>query len=479
MKELIKRIANVLAFFLVLFLVSCEKDFDEINKNPNAIVDVAAEYLLPGSIMSISNEENGFMQSLVYASDWVQHTSGGSWVDPGRYYFEKSRVYMWNNLYSGPLMDLSVMKAKAIADNNLALKAVAMILQAYGNSMLVDVYGHIPYTEALLAESGINKPIFDEGEFVYKSLIDSLSSANEILKDNELSINPEYDVLFSGSTLSWRKFCNSLKLRLLVRASQKSESYSQSYLTDFYNNPDYPLLESNDDNIEFKYPANSVLTYNPLHDALSENSSDGGYRVSNSLVEIMSQLEDPRLSVYATPNENGEILGLQNGSSVSASELDLYAKVAPKYGAEDRPGIFMTYSEVSFLLAEAAEKSLINASAEELYKQAIKANFDDLGLSTNAYNQYISSPKLIYSGYGKLMTQKWISLYGRGIEAWIEYKRTGIPSLSIALYANLESIPSRFLYPLSEEQSNNVNLQEAISKLSNGDALDSKIWWMN
>lgn len=479
MKQTIKNIIGITMIFSIMFMVSCEKDFDEINKDPNAITDVPAEYLLPGSIMNLSNAEHAFMEGLVYASDWVQHTSCGLWIDPGRYFFEKSRSFMWDNLYSGPLMDLKVMKTKAREEKNQSLEAVAIILQAYGYSLLVDVYGAVPFSQALSAEQGINKPVYDDGETIYKSLIDSLGKANELLKSNELIVSEEYDVLCDGDALKWRKFCNSLKLRLLVRASKKIPAYSKDQLTNFYNNPDYPLLQSNLDNMAFDYPATSPQTNYPLHDALSESSSDGGYRISNRLVEIMTALNDPRLAEYAMPNKDGEIQGLANGSSVGSAELDDYSKLSPQYGMKDRAGIFITYSEVQFLLAEAAESDLIVADEALLYEKAIEANFDDLGLSSSDFQTFIQQSNVAYTDYERLITQKWISLFGRGLEAWIEYKRTGIPDLDPALYANLQTIPSRFLYPLSEEQSNKANLMDAASKLTNGDALDSRIWWMN
>ncbi len=474
-----KKIAIALSLISIMLLVSCEKGFDDINTDPNAIVDVPADFLLPGSILSISNAENGFMENLIYSSDWVQHTSGGTWVDPGRYFFEKSRSYMWDQLYSGPLMDLKVMKAKAQTDKNAGLEAVAMILQSYAYSLLVDIYGPIPYTQSLSAEAGINKPEYDDGEMVYKSVIDSLDRANQMLANYELHIQEGYDLLCDGDAMKWRKLCNSLKLKLLVRSSGQISEFSKSRLEGLYNNAEYPILEGNNDNITFRYPATSPTNYHPLHSALSTTSSDGGYRLSKSLVDVMSAISDPRLQKYAIPNEQGDIIGLQNGEMIGASDLDTYAKIHGSYGLKNRSAIFMNYSEVKFLLAEAAEKNLINADAEQLYQEAIQANFEELGLNSDQYNEFVAKPGVAYTGYERLMTQKWISLFGRGIEAWSEYRRSGIPNLSPALNSNLQSIPARFLYPLSEEQSNNANLQSAILKLSNGDALNSKIWWMN
>ena len=203
-----------MSLFLFLFY-GCEKDFDEINKDPNAVTEVIPDFLLPGSVMS-----NAYMESFAYASDWVQFTSSGTWPDPGQYYFEKSRASMWDMMYTGPLVDLYTMNALAGKKNNNSMRAVSSIMYCYGFAMLTDVYGPVPFTQALKAEQSINKPEYDSQQDIYTALLDSLESANDLLTGiTTLDINSEYDVVFSGDAMKWKKFCNGLRLRMLMRMS--------------------------------------------------------------------------------------------------------------------------------------------------------------------------------------------------------------------------------------------------------------------
>jgi len=109
----------------------------------------------------------------------------------------------------------------------------------------------------------------------------------------------------------------------------------------------------------------------------------------------------------------------------------------------------------------------------------VRANFEELGLTEQQYATFIDSPQGRYTNQERIALQKWVSLFGRGLEGWTEYRRTGQPMLQPAAYAFVNVVPQRFLYPLSEEQTNKESLQQAGELLPNGDQLTSKLWWMN
>lgn len=473
-----KKITTIIAILTVLTVVSCEKNFDTINKDPNGITDVPPDYLLPGAIMSLADAENGYMESFAYASDWVQFTSCGFWADPGRYNFEKSRSFMWDNLYSGPLLDLKVMNRKAAEGKNPSLRAVSAILYSYGFAMLADCYGMVPFTEALAAEYNVNKPGYDTQETIYAALLDSLKTASTLLRGmKQIDVKSGYDVLCNGDATRWLKFANGLRIRILIRISGKTDVSGQ--LQDLLSDPENLLPAGNLDNIAYVYPGTSPQNYHPLYDVLSAQASDGGYRLSKTLADQLIAASDPRLPVYALKNASGAYKGLLSGLGASAGQIDDYSKINPNYGRKDRPGIFISYSEIQFLLAEAAGRGLINGDTKTLYENAIQANFTDLGLSSEEFATFISSPAGHYTSLERILTQKWVSLFGRGLEGWTEYRRTGYPVLVPAAYAFVNVVPQRFLYPLSEEQTNHENLQKAAGELVNGDALNSRLWWMN
>lgn len=470
-------ILTITGILAILLLVACERDFDTINKDPNGITDVPADYLLPGAVMSISNAENSFMESFAYTSDWVQHMSCGFWTDPGRYNFEKSRSFLWDNLFTGPLLDLKVMNRKAIEEGNASLQAVSLILYSYGFALLTDCFGPVPFEQALAAEGGINKPGYDQQDIVYLALLDSLKKANTLLSGiNRITVKPGYDVMFNGNSLQWQKFANGLRLRIMMRISGKVDVSSE--LKKLVEGTDNPLPQSNSDNALFRYSAASVRTWHPLYDVLSAEASDGGYRIAKALADQLVSSNDPRISVYALKNSAGTYSGLPTGTGSGAGQIDNYSRISPRYGQKDRTGVFISYSEVLFLLAEAAGRNMIPGDARTLYEDALQANFSELGLSDHEFASFINSSYGRYTNLERIGVQKWIALFGRGIEAWTEYRRTGYPALQPAAFALVNVIPYRFLYPLTEEQTNKENLLKASQTLSSGDLVTSKLWWM-
>lgn len=469
------------AFLLIVILTfpSCEKDFDSINKDPNAITDIPSDYLLPGAIFSITSNENAFMEDLNYASSWAQQISCAYWPGNGSYFYEKSRGYLWDNLYVGPLKDLKTMYDIAAGKNNETQMAVSLILSSYAFALLTDCYGPVPFSEALNSEGGINKPKFDTQEEVYLALIDSLKSASGMLRNKtKISIQDGYDILFSGDASKWYRFSNSLQLRLMMRISMKLDMTEE--IRTLVNDPDTEFLLSNADNVRYTYPATAPKNYNPFYSTLSAEATDGGYRLCNTLVDFMVATGDPRLPLFGTPNDDNEFVGLPAGQGISSNDMGIYSKINPLWGKKDRPASFITYSEVLFLLAEACQRDILTQDGSVYYNNAVKAHLEEMGLSQSDYELFITDPGVVYNNTMEvIMKQKWVSLFTRGIEAWSEQRRTGYPALIPVAGGAVNVIPYRFQYPVSEGQSNADNLSEAIISLSNGDALDSKIWWIN
>ncbi len=473
---------HIRALFLlagILAVTSCEKDFDTINRDPNAITEVPSDYLLPGAIFSITSNENAFMENLSYASAWAQQISCAYWPTNGSYSYEKARGYLWDNLYSGPLKDLRTMYELAAAENNESQMAVSLVMSSYAYALLTDCYGPVPYSEALRAEEGINKPAYDDQRSVYLALIDSLRSASSMLRGKTtISIRQGYDLLFNGDARKWLKFANSLQLKLMMRISMKEDMAGK--ISTLVNNPETEFILSNSDNAWFSFPGTAPKNYNPFYSNLSSEATDGGYRLCNTLADFMNSNDDPRLPVYAVANDEGEYTGLAAGQGISSNDIEVYAKINPVWGRKDRPGTLIASSDVLFLLAEASQRGIISQDAAALYNSAIKANFQELGLSEADFTAYISQSAVSYNNtLQRIMEQKWVTLFTRGIEAWTEQRRTGYPALIPVAGGAVNVIPWRFQYPISEGQSNAGNLGAAIATLPNGDALDSKIWWIN
>jgi len=209
----------VLAAFFVL-TAACEKDFDEINTNPNAVVDVPAIHLLPGSIESIADRMNNNYEMLSTTSNWIQHIAiYNSWNPMQRFELDKFRLFLFTSMYTGPLMDLNLMLEKAKEEKNDGLYGVALTMYVYGFASVTDAFGDIPYSEAFRLPEDLNKPVYDTQQSIYSALMDSLIVANNMLKEGGmLNIADGYDPLYECNTQKWRKFANSLRIRMLMRA---------------------------------------------------------------------------------------------------------------------------------------------------------------------------------------------------------------------------------------------------------------------
>lgn len=156
------------------------------------------------------------------------------------------------------------------------------------------------------------------------------------------------------------------------------------------------------------------------------------------------------------------------------------------YLASTLPGVILSHAQVKFMLAEAANRGFISGgqtAALNYYLEGIKANMEFNGVDNAVIDNYLNLPNINFTtaedGRNKIGEQNWIALYGQGIEAWTEWRRTGIPSLSPVQNAAIPSIPTRYYYPTYLVNINKDNYLNAVATLSGGDELTSPVWWMN
>lgn len=492
----------------LLFLNACTKDFTEVNTNPNVPTKVTPNLLLSGIIKSAINEQVG--QAWGTGNLLVQYTAKIQFVNEDRYLWgEKNGI--WSNVYGNMrnvqnIIDLAS-SSTPVQQNYLG---VALILKSWLFSLATDAYGDIPYSEAIKAKSnGVYLPKYDTQEEIYNGILADLKKANEILGTSNEAITG--DILFNGSVLKWRKLANSLRLRLLMRLSKK-KSVNADMQTIVSNNTMYPIMTSNDDNAELKYLADVPANQWPLFDARVGSFDE--IRVSKTLSDRLSALNDPRLSVFGRPsqisvasgrpkiegipNGLGDVAALNyNGGPQGVSRVGYsYACLVCNDNGQAPPlpnvakGIIMNYSELQFILAEAAEKGMINtATAESYYLKGIQANFAyyaamvpaAYGINVNPDPSYYIQPEVAYMGtstekLGKIALQKWVSLFFNGLEGWFDWRRTGMPEIVPGKdNLNNNKVPMRFIYPLAEQALNGANRAAAVTR-QGADDINTLIW---
>ena len=475
-----KKIKYTLLALLTFVAVSCDKDFEEVNTDPNNPTSVPAHLLL-GNIIRINQNVLYNMQA---GGDmgmcWGQHLSKVQYNSEARYVPRRGVIDgIWNSLYASVISDAQSMYDLAELEGNDNLKGAALVLQANAYQILVDLYGPVPFTEAITP--GINKPAYDSGEVVYAGLIDMLTQASNLLSDEGGEIPASSDLLYGGDAGKWKKLANSLRFKALLRSGNTSQLQA---LANSGN-----LMASNDDSAQIIYTANDPDA-NPIFETVVFGNRPE-YKVSEPLVLLLESLVDPRLPVYASTNADGIYLGKPAGYIDLPNEALGYtysniSGMGAFYLEATLPGVVMSYAQMKFLLAEAANEGYISggtSGALAHYNDGIRASFEFNGLDSATATTYINQGIISFStqveARKKIAEQEWLALYGQGFETWIEQRRTGFPELMPAFESNFSMIPTRLYYPTTENSLNQVNYEAAVATLSNGDELTSPVFWDN
>jgi hypothetical protein len=194
-------------------------------------------------------------------------------------------------------------------------------------------------------------------------------------------------------------------------------------------------------------------------------------------VDSLTSWSDPRLPVFAQKNANGQYQGLQNGlNNGEGPDLSLISRFGAYWReTPDAPLALLTYSEVLFLRAEAAQRGWISGDPASLYTAAIRASMEQYGIPVAQINAYLAQPRVQYNpatGLRQIAYQKWVSLFMQGAEAWTEVRRTGVPQLVPGPRATLSSIPERVPYADSEDVLNKAKLEAAVAAQGFGQYTD-------
>ena len=472
---------------IILTIVSCTKDFDVINTNNNAPETVTAQLLLPG----IQRD----MMGAVLGEAWgignivVQHTAKNQFVNEDRYLWGEINS-IWNNVYDNMRDVYNIIQ---LADNNgdKATKGLALTMKSWMYSLATDCYGDIPYTEAIQAKQGVFYAKYDTQEEIYEGILKDLEEANTLFASSSAKIGG--DLIYGGDPAKWRKLANSLRVRYLMRISGKKDVKAR--LATIINDPvNHPVFKSVADNATYNYKAASPDQF-PLFS--SRIGSFNEFRASKTLLDTLQSLRDPRLSIFFRPTPKSEgtanpvFIGIPNGlddvtaltyagGAENQSRISAYyfENVNTPEGIAVAKGVIMTYAELQFLLAEAAAKSLITGDANQYYNEGIKASYAFYGLTPTSEYLNQTEVKLLgnVSDLQKIGFQKWISFFYQGLEAWFDWRRTGIPALKPSVSnQNGNKIPVRFIYPIIEQGLNGDNRAQAVARQGEDD-INTKMW---
>lgn len=473
--------------FSILATVSCDNGFEELNTDPNNPVSVPSDLLIPGVVRSAMNRSYSTFVGGDMGACWAQHFSKVQYNDEERYQPRQGVITaVWDDFYAGingseistgVISDAVSMYNIAVTEENNNMQGVALTLQAYGFAFLTDVYGDIPFSEALKANEGIIAPVYDKQEDVYAGILTMLDNAIALLGTSG-SIDSTNDILYGGDASKWKKFATSLKFRVLMRASAKMDVSAQLQALKASGN----LFSSNDDEAKLVY-LGADPSANPLYETIVFGTR-GEWKVNSVMVDMLVTANDPRLSVYVGKNGAGAYRGKPSGYVNVPNDDYNYDNVSPLgdfYLRPELPGYFLSNAELKFLMAEAVTKGYMSGDANALYLEAITASLEFNEVPAASITAFLNEKGLSGTqsqALEQIATQKWIALFGQGVEAWTEWRRTKIPALLPAFEADLNEIPSRYNYPTTESSINKANYDAAVAS-QGADLLTTPIWWMN
>jgi len=469
----------IFSFIAALFLVSCDKDFEEINIDPNNPTSIPSHLLIPSSVRQFQNTNYSTFVGGELAG-WAQQLSKVQYNDQQRYVFRESVITStWTNTYAISISDANQMYILAEAEENNNVMGVALVLQAYGYSVLTDIYGNIPFSEAMTADEGNFLPAYDSQEAVYTGVLSLLDQAMALLGTGG-TIDGISDILYHGDVQNWKRFAASLKFRSLMRVSGKMSVGSdlQALIGSGL------LFDDNSQEAKLIY-LSSAPSANPLYESIVFGTR-GEYKLNEVMVDLLTNNNDPRLPVYVQKNGDGEYRGKPSGIEGVPNDdynYDNVSAIGEFYLRPEAPGYFVSNAELKFLLAEAAQKGLISGSPQAYYTAGIKASLEFNEIDAAEAATYLAGNVGILATDNNLALQqigneKWKAVFTQGIEAWTEQRRTGYPILTPAIEGNINEIPSRLTYPSIESSINKENYDAAVAA-QGADLLTTKLWWAN
>lgn len=471
----------ILSLALISSLVwssSCNDQLDKINENPNATENPLPQFLLTGSLKHGADlywgGPSNYNSSLLFVQQWasIQYT------ETDRYDFANTHAIvttLWNTGYATLLIDLNTILDMDEQKANSNYKGIALAVRSWTFQLLTDTYGDIPYKEATKTIT----PAYNTQKEVYLGLLDDLTEAQSLLSESNGAV--EGDLIYDGKIEQWKKFINSLKLRIALRIADREPELAKTTIANLVNDP-IGFIDGVDSNFKF------VFTNSPQQNPMAAQfETRDDYRVSKTLVDKLTELADPRLPIYAqlpADSSDGKYVGAGNGLSNSDANNQGFSKTSKpgKYFLESNsPANILTYSEVLFGLSEAVSRGYISGDAEKYYNDAITASFNQYGINdSTVISDYLkqSLVKFDKANYKKSIgNQKWIALYGQGMEAFAEWRRLDYPELSAGSSSVLNGkIPVRLVYPGTEQSLNGKNYTAAVQN-QGADLLTTKLWF--
>ncbi|UYQ94486.1 SusD/RagB family nutrient-binding outer membrane lipoprotein [Chitinophaga horti] len=502
-----KKLAYIIpgmALLAATVLTSCRKDFEEINTHPISTPVALPEQLLPTALANTvtynmlrnRNFNNELMQVTIDMNDGdgrvFRYDFNRNWSD-----------YLYTNLFI-QLTNFKDVYKQAIdpLTYDKTYVGISLISQAWIYSILTDTYGDIPFKESNLGrDSGITEPKFDTQKDVYFGCFTMLEEANRLLNGAANLKVPAADPVYAGNAANWRKFGNSLYLRMLMRIAEKPEvkdtvvkkiaEIAQTKTST------YPIIGAVTESAILRWTG--VVPYvNPYNTVREQDFRSPA--IASFFIDNLVAWSDPRINISLgsdginrwgiAPSSEG-FKGVPSGYEPGQGYVKksyFYSNTSKKsMQTEELGGMILNAAEVRLILAEAFVRGYItNSNAQTYYNagaqfaiqqwlptwtvtdfQAYMANIDQEWDETLDLEGKLE----------KIHLQKYYALFMCDMQQWFEYRRTGHPVLPKG--GGLQNggvMPARMTYPIMIQSTNPTNYKIAIAN-QGPDEISTQVWW--
>jgi hypothetical protein len=529
MKTNILKKYSLLLCIGMLMTSGCTKDFEDINTNPSAygaatfdpnFTLTTAQLTYTGSIDFAYDTWRG---NLIYSSTMMQGLSTvvSYWAGDKYLLNEGYTAAYWGSTTVGayveqvkPIVDIVEFTKGSPKYNNV--RQVARLWKALIFERITDLYGDAPYSEAGQGYyTGNLAPKYDKQQAIYTDLLKEVEEATNALDVNGDKVTG--DAIYKGDINKWKRFGNTLLLRIAMRLTKVDENTAKSYAQKVIGK----TMINNDDNAFIKHDVSGArVTQNRNSQVLQGDGGQENYYVkwSQTFINKLKTTNDPRLGKVAVtglyldenkkdqnPNFSANPLdqkGMPNGKDLSGiagrdvrqdasyTTFPAYSSPNPAMIKKDGITFILTYAESELLLAEAAQRWAIGGSAAAHYASGLSAGItflsqydSSLAISGTVADAYAAAnPYNAANGLEMINTQYWLHTCTMldFYETWSNWRRSGFPALTPVVYpgnATNGTIPRRFPYPVEEAAKNGVNYKAASAAVPGGDNLTGRVWW--
>jgi hypothetical protein len=484
-------------FVLSIILVvggACTENWDELNTDPGIISAAQARpemiltSILKNAIYSVPNGSG----TMGIVSDMGGHTSRHNAGDILLLVDYSGLNYSSRPIEAAELIRLTDPEKQPLRNNQ---HQIGRIIKVWLMHRYTDQWGDVPYSEALKpVDQVIKTPKYDTQESIYRDMLNELKEAEAALQvdPTQLSFGGA-DILFKGDVDKWKRFANSLRLRLAMRVRYADATLSQQHISDVVTKP---LIETNAQNAQlatFAEASANADNRSPIHIYLLITVNRLYFPLT--LSENLKSRNDPRLPIYAKPAEKkapgddgyrGRPLQINEPEKVRY-HADSIAQFGTAFTQPVLNIKVFTAAEVRFLRAEAALVGFAPGNAQTLFHEGIRLAMQEYNIPAATIDANIALPANTLDGRGltdeqkleEIIVQKYLALFMQSDETWAEHRRTGYPRIWLGseLGATEGRLLRRFTYPQLEYQVNENSVKEAASRMQGGDGLLSRVWW--